>query len=143
MDDYQTTYSPRYLPGSPGDVELNRIDKEAEMRDERESFKHHLTGLYGEAAKAEALKIGVKGIMVAVWWEGDVKCFRDLMTGEKWKDPQPGRSRAKPKKKDLSKAARKVIAAWKMFDRGVMAGTPMERANLGTSIDELSEILGS
>lgn len=137
-------YQPRYLPGSPADVELNRINIEREMRREHESYEHHVEGIYGPENAAFAKTKGLRGIAVESWFVGKVKKFRDLMTGEEWveKPEEAPAGREHPVKiQELRDAAKALEIAWKTFDQGALAGTPMERANLCRRIEEVVELI--
>ena len=75
---------PRYTPGSPGLVDEATAQRVA--KEERESYEHALTGIVGDAEKARAEKLGLRGI---VQWKQEKGSGKkqgwdvvDLVTGE-------------------------------------------------------------
>ncbi len=75
---------PRYSPGSPAMVHDHIALQVA--RDERESYEHALTGMWGEAEKKRAEILGLRGTAYVMAEKGSGKNFRwliqDLVTSE-------------------------------------------------------------
>jgi hypothetical protein len=71
---------PRYTPGTPALVR----DQTAQhvMRSELAVYEDMIRGLYGPAKKAEAKKLGLRGIVEETWEFRGILMYRDLLTGE-------------------------------------------------------------
>jgi hypothetical protein len=78
--------APRYSPGSPALVDEGIARKVAE--DEKRFIEHALEGVWGEAQKARAEKLGLRGIVEYRVEKGSGKKLgwqvEDLCTGEKF-----------------------------------------------------------
>lgn len=72
--------APRYTAGSPALVR----DQIAQMviRDEKDAYAAVIAGLYGEEKKAQAMRLGLSGIVEERWEFRGVVMYRDLITGE-------------------------------------------------------------
>lgn len=85
--------NPRYSAGSPAMVDAATARRVAVH--EKDEYKANLEGIYGEEAKAEAEKRGLKGIVECVIHEQrrhrkDGHLVYDLLTEEEYWRPRPG-----------------------------------------------------
>lgn len=78
--DSRFNVNPRYTPGSPALVDSYTAQRL--MRQEQAVYDEMIKGLYGENKKAEALRLGVRGIVEEIWEFRGVLMYRDLLTGE-------------------------------------------------------------
>ena len=76
---------PRYTTGSPALV--RDATAQQVMRSEQAVYSDMIKGLYGEAKKAEAMRLGLRGIVEEVWEFRGILMYRDLITGETGSKP--------------------------------------------------------
>lgn len=75
--------APRYTPGSPALVSLEVAERTA--REEREFIEHALGGVWGEERRAEAERLGLRGIAEVRVERRDHWEVRDLCTGARFR----------------------------------------------------------
>jgi hypothetical protein len=74
------TVAPRYTCGSPGLVRSAEAARLA--RDEEAQYSEVISGLLGEEKKAQAMRLGLSGIVEERWEFQGKRHFRDLITDE-------------------------------------------------------------
>jgi hypothetical protein len=76
---------PRYTPGSPALV--RDATAQQVMRAEQSVYADMVKGLYGDAKKEEATRLGLRGIVEEIWEFRGILMYRDLITGETGSKP--------------------------------------------------------
>lgn len=71
---------PRYTSGSPAVVDSTTASRL--IQQERDSYERMIAGVYGEDKKAQAIKLGLGGIVEDRWTFRDKYMFRDAITGD-------------------------------------------------------------
>lgn len=80
LDEPRFTVAPRYTCGSPGLVRSAEAVRLA--RAEEEQYCEVIAGLLGEEKKAQAMRLGLSGIVEERWEFQGKRHFRDLITDE-------------------------------------------------------------
>jgi len=118
---------PRYSGGSPAQVDLSTMVHVAV--NEEESYAQTMTGLYGEAERAKAVRLGLKGVCY-VRWEKGPKIYRyDVLTGETRLEPK------RLEQKDLERV--RLLRNWLEFTPDSM--TDLQKAELAL-LEERAEL---
>lgn len=79
-DALRFTYAPRYSVGTPGLIRSRMAKHFSEI--EKAVYDDMIKGIYGEAKKAEAMRLGLSGIVEERWTFRGIEMYRDLITGE-------------------------------------------------------------